>query len=94
MSVDAAGYIASSLVLLTFCMSEMVPLRLAALCSNVAFIVYGFELHLGPVLALHCILIPVNTWRLWQTVEPRSVPWWPLLQDWRSRRESNPRPSV
>jgi CRP/FNR family cyclic AMP-dependent transcriptional regulator len=94
MPVDAAGYIASSLVLLTFCMSEMVPLRIAALCSNVAFIVYGVELHLGPVLALHCVLIPVNAWRLWHSVEPRSVPLWALPQNWRSRRESNPRPSV
>jgi hypothetical protein len=35
--VDLAGYIASSLVFLTFYMRGMIPLRLVALCSNVAF---------------------------------------------------------
>jgi len=48
-AVDCVGYIASFLVLLTFYMKEMVPLRAAALCSNVAFLVYGGLLHLAPI---------------------------------------------
>jgi CRP/FNR family cyclic AMP-dependent transcriptional regulator len=40
--IEAAGYLASALVLATFCMKTMIPLRGAAICSNVAFIVYGF----------------------------------------------------
>jgi CRP/FNR family cyclic AMP-dependent transcriptional regulator len=39
--VDLAGYAASSLVFLTFYMKGMVPLRVIALCSNVAFLIYG-----------------------------------------------------
>ena len=66
MSTDTIGYIASGLVLLAFYMRDMVPLRIAALCSNIAFIAYAIQLHLGPVLALHCVLIPVNAWRLWR----------------------------
>jgi CRP/FNR family cyclic AMP-dependent transcriptional regulator len=61
--IEAAGYLASALVLATFCMKTMIPLRCAAVCSNVAFIVYGFYDHLYPVLILHAILLPLNVWR-------------------------------
>jgi CRP/FNR family cyclic AMP-dependent transcriptional regulator len=61
--IEAAGYLASALVLATFCMKTMIPLRAAAICSNVAFIVYGFYDNLYPVLVLHAILLPLNIWR-------------------------------
>jgi CRP/FNR family transcriptional regulator, cyclic AMP receptor protein len=61
--IEAAGYLASALVLATFCMKTMIPLRGAAICSNVAFIVYGFYGNLYPVLILHGILLPLNVWR-------------------------------
>lgn len=61
---DYVGYFASVLVLFTFCARTMIPLRLIALGSNVAFLTYGALLHLYPVLLLHVILMPVNLWRL------------------------------
>ena len=64
--IEAAGYLASALVLATFCMKTMIPLRAAAVCSNIAFIVYGFYEELYPVLALHAILLPLNGWRAYQ----------------------------
>ncbi|MBN8990547.1 MAG: cyclic nucleotide-binding domain-containing protein [Rhizobiales bacterium] len=64
--IEIAGYLASALVLATFCMKTMIPLRAAAICSNVAFIVYGFYEELYPVLMLHAILLPLNTWRALQ----------------------------
>jgi hypothetical protein len=62
--VDLAGYVASSLVFLTFYMRGMIPLRLVALCSNVAFLIYALSLHLAPIVILHGALIPVNVSRL------------------------------
>ena len=62
--VDLAGYVASSLVFLTFYMKGMVPLRLVALCSNVAFLIYACTRHLAPIVILHGALIPVNVSRL------------------------------
>ena len=62
--LNVVGYVASALVVLTFYMKDMVPLRIAALCSNIAFIIYGVGLGLGPVVLLHGILIPLNAWRL------------------------------
>jgi hypothetical protein len=61
--VEAAGYLASALVLATFCMKTMIPLRSAAVVSNVAFIVYGFYDEVYPVLILHAVLLPLNAWR-------------------------------
>jgi hypothetical protein len=70
---EAFGYLASLLVFLAFYMTAIVPLRAIALCSNVAFIVYGLGLDLVPVLALHLALLPVNAWRLWQVISSGTV---------------------
>ena len=58
------GYLASGLVLLTFAMRTMAPMRVAAIASNLAFIAYGLSLGLTPVWLLHGILLPLNAWRL------------------------------
>lgn len=61
---EIAGFIASGLVLLTFAMRDMRVLRAVAICSNVAFIIYGGMNWLLPVLALHLALLPLNILRL------------------------------
>jgi CRP/FNR family cyclic AMP-dependent transcriptional regulator len=53
------------------CMRTMIPLRLIAISSNVAFIVCGFYGGIYPVLVLHVILLPMNIWRtseMWRLV--------------------------
>jgi hypothetical protein len=62
--IDAIGFVAAALVLATFCMRSMRTLRWVALASNLAFIAYGYLGNLAPVLLLHALLLPVNTWRL------------------------------
>ena len=61
--IEATGYLASALVFATFCMKTMIPLRFAAIGSNVAFIVFAFAGHIYPVLVLHTVLLPMNVWR-------------------------------
>jgi hypothetical protein len=70
-SWDFIGYVACSLVLLTFYMKDMVTLRIAALCSNVAFLTYGIALELMPVTLLHAALMPMNMWRLLYALRER-----------------------
>ena len=60
------GYVASALVLATFCQTSMARLRWIAIASNCAFIFYALVLDLWPILLLHCILLPVNILRLAQ----------------------------
>ena len=40
---DAVGYLASMLVIAAFGMRAMVPLRVLAVCSNLAFFAYGLH---------------------------------------------------
>lgn len=63
---EALGYLAATLVFLTFCMRTMLSLRLLAVASNVAFISYGLADGLTPILVLHGTLLPVNLLRLAQ----------------------------
>ena len=69
MMISYVGYLASALVLCTFLTRTMKPLRCIALGSNVAFIAYSASLQLYPVLILHCILLPVNIWRLREIIQ-------------------------
>ena len=81
---DAAlGIFASCLVLCTFAMTSMTRLRVVAICSNVAFMSYGWHAGLWPIFVLHAILLPLNCRRLAQSgawAAPRA----------RGRPEANP----
>jgi hypothetical protein len=82
---EALGYVASALVLTAFCMKEMIPLRIAALASNLSFIVYAAALGLTPIWLLHLLLLPMNGWRLIQAVHLRRALW---------QRAERPQPSL
>jgi hypothetical protein len=58
--IDFVGYLAALMVLATFCMDTIVPLRGLAIASNVLFILYGIAGQLYPVLLLHAVLLPVK----------------------------------
>jgi hypothetical protein len=68
---NITGYLASSLVLATFSMKSMRLLRVTALASNVAFILYAGMDDLKPILILHCLLLPLNFIRLFQLEQER-----------------------
>ena len=65
------GFVASALVLAAFGMKDMINLRIVAIFSNFAFIAYALVLDLPPVLVLHVILLPLNSWRLAQAFQER-----------------------
>ena len=65
------GWIAAALVFSTFFMKTMLPLRLVAIASNVAFMTYGLlSIAYGdfgriyPIFVLHTCLLPLNVVRL------------------------------
>jgi hypothetical protein len=61
---ELIGYLGAALVIATYSMRTMVPLRIAGIASNVAFIVYGYLAGVYPALLLHIVLLPLNVWRL------------------------------
>ncbi len=60
-ATDLAGYLASLLVFSTFYMRRMIPLRLVAIASNLAFLLYAWLNDLTPILVLHGALLVLNT---------------------------------
>jgi len=67
--IEACGYAAAFLTLGTFAMTEMIPLRIAGIAANFAFIAYGALAPIYPVLGLHAILLPLNALRLYQMLQ-------------------------
>src|SRR5262245_65801326 len=73
MLIVIAAWVAALLVFAAFFMKTMVPLRLVAIASNVAFIAYallglryGIFGRVYPILVLHAALLPLNVVRLRQ----------------------------
>jgi hypothetical protein len=67
-TAEIIGYLASALVFATFYMKTMIPLRVVAVASNVAFIGYGYLGGMPPILILHMALLPLNLCRLRQSL--------------------------
>lgn len=68
-SIDLVGYAAATAVAATYSMKTMIPLRVAGIVSNVLFICYGALSGTVPVLILHLVLLPLNSWRLHQMLQ-------------------------
>ena len=71
MWIVVAAWVAATLVFCSFFMKTMIPLRIVAITSNMAFITYALlGLHYGvfgrvyPILVLHACLLPLNVLRL------------------------------
>jgi hypothetical protein len=71
MEMELAAWVASTLVFTSFFMKTMIPLRLVAIASNVAFIAfallgmrYGIFEKVLPILVLHSMLLPLNLLRV------------------------------
>jgi hypothetical protein len=77
--VEIIGFFAAGMTVTAFYCTTMLTLRIAAIFANLLFIVYGAGLGLKPVLALHCILLPLNIMRLVKVLrERRKEPLRPL----------------
>lgn len=61
---EVFGWLAAVLVFTAFWSTTMVRLRMVAMASNVAFIVYGVLLGAPSIIALHGVLLPLNCWKL------------------------------
>lgn len=73
--VNLTGYIAALLMFSSFYMQKMIPLRIAAIASNIVFLLYTsssyFLLSRGiwPIFILHAFLLPLNILRMRQMVQ-------------------------
>lgn len=70
---ELTGWLAASLVLSTFCMRSMIALRAVAILSNLAFIAYAGAEGFLPALALHIVLLPLNSIELLRLLKERGA---------------------
>jgi CRP/FNR family cyclic AMP-dependent transcriptional regulator len=66
---DAAGYLGSIMILLSFFKTTMIPLRAMGAISNLCFVAYGYLDAVYPMMMLHAVLFPLNVVRLRQMVK-------------------------
>ena len=69
--IDVVGFLAGAMTVGAFYCQRMIRLRCAAIAANVMFITYGATMALIPILALHCILLPLNIYRLIDAVRTK-----------------------
>ncbi|NCT11401.1 MAG: cyclic nucleotide-binding domain-containing protein [Rhodobacterales bacterium] len=69
--IEATGWIASALAVMTYAMSTMLTLRIIAIVSSLIFLVYAVSLQAWPLVAMELVLLPINGYRLWQIVALR-----------------------
>ena len=63
---SAASLFASVFVVATLSMRTMIPLRVFGILTNIILIASAIPTHNYPTLALHAVLLPLNTCRLHQ----------------------------
>lgn len=62
--VDTIGYCGVGLNIVCYSMRSMIPLRIAAICTNVLFLIYSGIAGVNPTFFLNSILLPLNVYRL------------------------------
>jgi len=65
----AGSLFASIFVVATLSMRTMIPLRIFAILTNVVLIATALPMHNYPVLVLHGVLLPLNSYRLHQMLQ-------------------------
>jgi len=63
------GYFAAASGVAMFAMATMIPLRITGLVHNVASITFGLLAGVYPTVVQHTILLPLNSWRLYQMLK-------------------------
>lgn len=62
--VELLGWAGVALTLATYSQKTMIPLRVSAICANLAFISWSLSAEIMQTLALHATLLPFNVYRL------------------------------
>jgi CRP/FNR family transcriptional regulator, cyclic AMP receptor protein len=71
--VELVGYAGTTLTITAYAMRDSVRLRLAGIGSSVAFLAYGVLSGSWPVVATELILLPLNSYRLFELLRPQTT---------------------
>ncbi len=58
------GFAGTGFTIVAYGMRRLIPLRIAAILSSLAFLIYGLLTQSYPLLVMEIILLPINSYRL------------------------------
>lgn len=64
--IEMIGFAGSFLTVVTYLTQRMVQLRMMAIASSLCFAFYGTMIGSPPLIFMEAMLLPINTWRLYQ----------------------------
>ena len=67
--IDLLGHLGALVIIATYSMKTMIPLRVAGIVGSCIFITYGYLSGTWPVLMLHLVVLPLNAVRLYQMLQ-------------------------
>lgn len=70
-AIEAIGYVASFLVILSLSMRSVVRLRVASLAGGVVYTAYGLLIGAWPIVATNAIVVGLNIWNLRREFAPQ-----------------------
>ncbi|HZY67586.1 MAG TPA: YgjV family protein [Devosia sp.] len=62
--IEAIGFAGTGFTIVAYGMRNLIPLRIAAILSSVAFLTYGLLTQSYPLLLMEVVLLPINIFRL------------------------------
>jgi len=66
--IEGIGYFSAALGIAMIAMKTMIPLRITGIAHNIGQIVFGLLTGIYPTVVQHCILLPLNTYRLFEMI--------------------------
>lgn len=67
--IDLLGHLGALVIIATYSMKTMIPLRVVGIVGSCIFITYGYLSGTWPVLVLHLVVLPLNIVRLRQMLQ-------------------------
>jgi hypothetical protein len=67
---DMIGYAGTGFTIMAYSMRHMLPLRVAAVLSSITLLVYAVLTAAGPIIVMELILLPINSYRLFELLRP------------------------
>lgn len=72
--IEAIGYAGTGFTILAYGFKHLIPLRIAAILSSLAFLTYGLLVQSYPLVLMEAVLLPINLFRLLEIINQRRSP--------------------
>jgi len=69
--IEAIGYAGTGFTILAYSAKNLIPLRIVAILSSLAFLIYGLLAESYPLVLMEVVLLPINTFRLVELLTAR-----------------------